>query len=147
MQNRTNRKSAVLKEIKREFSAFRRGRQGRKGNGYPRGLRDLAVSGLEQGSSSSEVSEAAGVSGESLRNWRRDAQRAGVGSPTQPVELELVESKETLPGEGPLPCEAGASLAHSEAIARIHFRSGVQMALPVSALSDRLIGLLMRGAA
>lgn len=136
-----NRKTAVLKEIKREFSNFRSCHQGGNGGGYPQALRELALSGLKQGSAPHDVSEAAGVTVESLRNWRRGAQGGSVTEPALPVELKLVESREPLPAEAP----ASPFIAPPEAIARISLRSGVQMTLPVSALSERLISLLTGG--
>jgi hypothetical protein len=147
MHSPTNRKTAVLKEIGREFSKFRRRHRGGKGSGYPKALRELALSGLAQGSSPSEVSEAAGVTGESLRNWRRSDRRVPLPGPVRPVELKVVESRGPVPTEIPASREESIALTPPEPIARISLRSGVQMALPVSALSERLIGLLMGGAA
>lgn len=141
MRSTTNQKIAVLREIRREFSSFRRCHQGGRGSGYPKALRALALSGLNQGNSPFEVSEAAGVTSESLRNWR-SSEGTSVAEPARPMELNLVEKREPLSTAVP----ASSSFTPPEAIARISLRSGVQLALPVSALSERLIGLLMGGA-
>lgn len=101
MRDQTNQKSAMLKEIRREFSSFRRRHRDGRGGGYPQRLKDMALSGLKQGGSSWEVSRAAGVSGESLRLWRRDVKKAGAVPPDRPVELQLVESRGHL--EAPRP--------------------------------------------
>lgn len=147
MDSPTNQKIAVLTEIRQVFSDFRRSNRGGKGRGYPKALRMLAVSALKQGVSPSEVSEAAGVTSESLRNWRRLAPEQGAFAASQivrPVELTLLESREPLPA--PPPASAVKDItppSRRGPIARIKLRSGVRMSLPVSALSERLISLLM----
>jgi hypothetical protein len=143
MQSPTTRKIAVLKEIRVGFSRYRRGNQGCRGSGYPTALKELAVSALHQGCTSSEVSEAAEVTGESLRNWRGSVKGVSVAREIRPVELKLVESRDPSLAPTPSSLEKGLS---SEAIARIELRSGVRMTLPVSALSERLLSLLMGGA-
>lgn len=148
MGSSTIQKTAVLSKVRLEFSNFRRSRhQGGKGNGYPKALQRLAVAALEQGGTPSEVSDAAGVTSESLRNWRRSIRGASCVGQARPVELQLLESRELLSPPIPPSPEKSISAPSSEAgaMARIELRSGVGMVLPVSALSERLISLLTGG--
>jgi len=101
----------------------------RQGNGkrvhFPDSLKDLVVSAVEMGYSKAEVAKSAGVSGQAVANW------AGC---IRPRELKVI---------GAIPAPAEEPL--TGAVARIHFRSGMQIELPVSALSSSLITMLSGG--
>jgi transposase-like protein len=131
----------ILSKIRVVFSERRRDQSHKRW--YPKALKDLAVSALEHGHAQSEVARAAGVSEGSIRNWRKSKKVERRSFPLdkqkRPLELKLIEGREVVPAPS---LESGISNAPSEAIARIEFRSGVRIALPVSALSERLFGLL-----
>lgn len=152
MESAVTRRTAVLGDIREEFAGFRRSHQGGKGRGYPQALRDLAVSAMRQGSSPREVSEAAGVTCESLRNWRKSSPgrepRVADEQSARPVELTLLESRESRPPFAAISVSPEKDVLRvlPEPLARIRFASGTRMTLPVSALSERLISLLNRGA-
>jgi hypothetical protein len=108
----------VLARIKRQFSRNRE---------YPiqESLKKLAIFGLDAGLSPKEIANAAGVSSQSIVNWRKQLQPA-------PVELNVVES-------APTP-------ARQPEIVRIHFRSGIIVELPASRLDTELLISLAKGA-
>ena len=130
MRSSTSQKSEILKDLEYQFSTFRHKHQGKRLR-YPKPLRGLAVAALEHGNSWFEVSQAAGVTSRSLRNWRSSNNVATLARKAQPVELKLVESR-----------DAQLAATPSDAIVQIELRSGVRMAFPVSALSERLLSLL-----
>jgi hypothetical protein len=137
------RNKGVLKQIRLGFSRLRRDQPG-KWSGYPEALKVLTLSAIEQGYSFSEVAYAAGVSEESIRNWRKsDATPPPIPEKIRPLELKVVKSHEAFPSSIPRSPENNASIPAPEAIARIELRSGVRMTIPASALSDRLVRLLM----
>jgi transposase-like protein len=130
----------ILEKVRVVFSERRRDQNHKRW--YPKALKDLAVSALEQGYTQSEVARAASVSEGSIRNWGKldkSKKSSTLDKQKRPLELKLIESKEIVPAPS---LESGIPSAPSEAIARIEFRSGVRIALPVSALSERLFGLL-----
>jgi hypothetical protein len=108
----------VLARIKRQFSGNRE---------YPfqESLKKLAISGLDAGCSPKDIARAAGVSRQSIVNWRKQLQAS-------PVELKIVESAPTPAGQ--------------PEVARIHFRSGVVVELPASRLDTEFLLSLAKGA-
>lgn len=130
----------ILDKIRIVFSGRRRDQNHKRW--YPKALKDLAVSALEQGHAQSEVARAAGVSEGSIKNWRKSKKlekSVPLDKQKRPLELKLIEGREVVPAPS---LENRIPSAPSEAIARIEFCSGVRIALPVSALSERLLGLL-----
>jgi hypothetical protein len=145
------RKSAVqhnqvLSEIKLGFLMFRRDRGGKRSQ-YSKPVQALAISGLARGCTPSEVARAAGVSEGSIRNWRKSKGSAlSISQKARPLELKLVESREAFPTSLHDRGLADASPATTGTMAHIEFRSGARMTVPVSALTEQLISLLMGGA-
>jgi hypothetical protein len=133
----------ILSEIRLGFLMFRRDHGGKQ-RGYPKAIKDRAVSGIERGCTHSEVAQAAGVSEESIRSWRNSmGTTRSIAQEPRPVELKLVQTQEEL---SILPQDRGPPGATAGATAHIEFRSGARMTVPVSALSEQLLCLLMGGA-
>ena len=125
-------KKITLCKIRREFSKEADDRTYRA-LAYSTMLRDLALAGLQQGHTVAQVALAAGISISCLRGWLREA---GVRDATKKSAIELTLMTEP----------EGARDVKPEPLARIRFRSGVKLELPVSALTPLLMGALNGGA-
>ena len=133
MARNGSRGSKVLREIRRRFS--RRRSEGRgAGHAVPNELRELALSALRGGHTAGQIAQAAGISGQSVVNWRRQMTQAAATDGA--VELELID------GQKPASPEPGQEVA----MARISLRSGVTVELPASMLESSLL-LALNGSA
>lgn len=128
----------LLAEIQREFSECR-GKSESRPQPYPLKLRRLAARAVDQGISPAAVARAAGVSRGTVVHWRTVPQYAVSRVQKRPIELRLRDD-ERLPQSGPL-CVSGFD-PQAVAVARIRFRSGVSLELPVSALSAQMLAWL-----
>ncbi len=127
----------ALNEIKRAFSHERQAGLNR-GRGYSQKARELALSSVRAGQAPVRVAEAAGISSQSLINWRHERRKRTQGP--LPVELALVDSPR------PADIARGDLENETEQKIRICFRSGASMELAVSRLDARLIAALNLGA-
>jgi hypothetical protein len=140
MSKSTIRSQQVLKEIRRRFLSFRRDHGGKR-SGYPKAIKELALSGLEQDCTHSEVALAAGVSVGAIRLWRKSLGTSdSIAQNPRPVELKLIQSRQELSAPPSAPIAAHPT---SEAVVHIEFRSGARMTVPASAVSERWLNLLM----
>lgn len=124
--------------------AFARGRQTGelKPRFCPPRLRALAVAAIRQGCSRRDVIQAAGVSLASITNWLRDESKHRNPVPMdlmslRPLELKVVKYR---PAHESMSAENAAPAL--PVLASIHFRSGVRMEIPVSAISTGLVTAL-----
>ena len=117
----------ILADVRDRFS--QRGRI--PGRIYRAELRELALRALDAGHLPVAVAKAAGVSPQSIHNWRRSVAKSSV-----PVELKVVE--ELAPKQG-----VDRTL---DAWGRLHFRSGAMLELPLAFIDLRLFALLNGGA-
>jgi hypothetical protein len=118
----------ILDEIREKF-ALRHKRFSRKSHGgHPESLKKLAVSAVMSGIRYKLVADAAGVSEPSVRNWRKELEANLV-----PRELKLTEDVKT---------EARGPMVGLEAMATIHFQSGLRIEIPLVALTARFINEL-----
>jgi len=117
----------ILAEVKERFSRRERG----SGRFSRAELRALALRALAAGHSAGTVAAAAGVSRQSVLNWKRCVARIAA-----PVELQVVE--------GP-PLGAGDVPARDDT-ARLRFASGAVLEFPFSQIDSRFLALLNGGA-
>src|SRR5258708_5655970 len=103
----------ILKRVELAFARHRRLNRGRAS--YSKPLRVLAVSAIESGITLGKVVQAAGVSQQSLINWR------GAYSVEAPRELQLVNDS-LITAKA-----AGGVMSRSESPACIRLRSGVSI--------------------
>lgn len=128
--------SDILSEIEHRFSV-ERSRCGGKRNWYSTNLKQLALSAIELGNSQREVASSAKISRQSLKNWICRA--VGQRQIQKPLELTLVTEKKS---PGNLSSPTSRSTACDESRAKISFRSGATLELPVSSLNAGLISIL-----
>lgn len=125
MKKKRDSQHGILLRIGRSFAAHRRRQGDTRRVRYPDRLKRLAASALAAGARPSWVARASGVSQKSIDEWRKE-----FISDERPHELQLVARRE------------GLELDLPSATARLQFRSGVWMELPVSALGrDFLVAL------
>ena len=125
MQTKPKSNAQVLEEIKQSFSKWNR--ENHKG-GCSAALKRLAIAAVESGHSASEVGRAAGVSGQSITNWRK--REKSIAAPTE-LKLSAVE---------PVPSAGDSPLL------RIYFRSGASVEIPPSHFTAQLVAILNSGA-
>lgn len=124
MRKEDHRVDSQLAKISHEFSLHRRGKK--KSKSYPRRLRALAMTGVAAGIPGLRVAKAAGISAQSLGNWRKEH----AASTTSPRELVVVDQEESL--------TAASNLSANHPVS-IRFRSGIRMELSPMALTAELI--------
>ncbi len=129
-----NQNRKTLAQVRAAFAKLR-DRKGQEQAWYPKELKELALDALEQGASQAEVAQAAGVCVNSIKNWKNGRKPKLIKKRAAPVELKLIERRESDPIVRSIPSGE----------ARIQFRSGVSIELPASCLSEDLLGILMRG--
>lgn len=147
MRNDRNGPVLVLKKLAREFSNFRRSRGGNgKRCWYSDGLKSLALGAMQSGCSTKQIAEATEVSSQSITNWRRASQsivKEKIVIDEGPRELQvLVGSNDTEDSEKSF--DGAIQSRTAQPMVRLKFRSGVQMVLPVKALSFELLESLSR---
>ena len=137
MHKSNGQQSQILKKISLDFSRHRRRRRGR--SWYPASLKDLALRAVNVGITPGQVARAAGVSPQSMSNWRG----AGVEAAEAPRELKVIAAET----EEPLLSSraSGAMLGNVANWARIELRTGIRIEIPVSALSGPMLAALMGG--
>ncbi len=125
MRRHGNQVAWHLKQIRREFLIHRRGKS--KGKSYPPRLRALAMEGIAAGIAGIRIAKAAGISNQSLVNWRKDyASRARA-----PQELVIVEDESS--------SVASPTPTASNHLVSIQFRSGIRMELSPVILTAELM--------
>ena len=133
MKNKQLHETKLLKEIIHEFSIQRQNGPVKR-RGYPKRLRKLVLSAVDVGHRLSRVTDAAGISRQTLMNWQDDEQKESKRTP--PMELQLVKEQR----------ETGSACAvaqnQNEQKLRIHFRSGAIMEIPISSFNAPLVAAL-----
>src|SRR5271165_3698280 len=127
MSNSKIEQERMLKRVANTFGSHRRRNHGRAS--YSKPLKDLALSAVESGLAADAVSQAAGISPQSLTNWQRSLEAR-----VRPRELRLEEN-----------VSAGSTMnAAFDQLpqARIRLCSGVSIEVPVSAVTASLIAAL-----
>ncbi len=140
MKHKITQSMVRLSRIKREF-AKQRANGSHQALGYPAPLRKLALLGIKQGHSTGAVAQASGVTTNSLRNWLR-ATTVGEASLEGAVELKLIS------GAGKMLTRQDRGLppkSEMDPVAKIRFRSGVELELPVSSLTPSWMVMLNGG--
>jgi transposase-like protein len=112
----------ILDAIRHEFSR-------RRGRPIPEGLRRLALEAVRHGHTASEIARAAGISRQSVRNWKRavDVIRTTPPARPTPVELKVIDA----------PARSHCGVDESVATARITLKSGAIVEMPGSLLDVR----------
>jgi transcriptional regulator with XRE-family HTH domain len=137
---RNSRDQKILAHVRAAFVNLRK-RNGREQTWYPEELKKLVLEALTRGLSQFEVAQAAGISVNSIKNWK-NGRKSPAKKSAAPVELKLVERRESVAMN-----QADAfSVRSPSGDARIWFQSGVIIELPTSYLTQELLGILMRGA-
>ena len=111
--------SSPLAQLAREFAKCREERRR-----YTNDIKSRAIVISRSGISAKDVSEAIGVSQWSISNWKRDSKTAATKAP---LKLRVVD-------EIQMPVVQADSGATSET-ARLRFGAGVELSLPVTALT------------
>ena len=116
-------KDPILAEVRLRFS--KKGRSA--GRAYRADQRKLALRALDAGRSVGAVAAAAGVSRQSVLNWKKC-----IAGQAAPVELQVVAEPPTAISEN--------------IMARVLLRSGAVLEIPLARLDARLLALLGGGA-
>ncbi len=147
MHEALSSRSPVLRQIRRGFFKYRRDHAG-KTHIHSDHLRQLVSAALNQGHSSAAVGEAAGLSSNTILNWRREASagsrrkappRKAVRRKAVPLPVELTVVNDR--GDVPPPIEA----APATSLIRIIFRGGAVMECAATALTAELVAALHGG--
>jgi hypothetical protein len=144
MREALSTRTPILRQIRRGFFKYRRDHLG-KSHIHSDHLRQLVSAALSQGHSSVVVGKAAGLSSNTILNWRAQASAADVrkSAPRKavrrktvsvPVELTVVKSRRIVPP----PMEA----APATSLIRIILRGGAVMECPGNALTPELVAAL-----
>jgi hypothetical protein len=141
MKSGSKKQVPALERLAREFSNYRDQSglyPGSKGCRYPQALKDQVIKTLQSGWAPSEVAKSAGIGKQSIVKWRKASKVSGLTVP--PRELRLLADKvENV--------ESPNQSTISSPMARLKFGLGVEVELPVSALSiDVLRSLFQLGA-
>jgi len=132
MRHQVGKNELILNKIQREFSMGARSRTYRAA-AYSERLRGLALKGLRHGHSIATVALSAKISVAVIRNWIKKSDESDLAQ-EKPIELKLIHESEI------------TQIAKPEFMARIRFRSGVKLSIPVSTLTQSLIEALNGGA-
>lgn len=125
MRNDIEERRSAFKQLAREFSKCRRSRQW-----YSADLKRRAIGLVRSGSAAADVAGVLKISVQSISNWQKTFHSLGAEAP---VELQ-VRSEERSRGDG-----AFSTPAEPFALARLCFGSGVEVHLPVAALTIELL--------
>jgi hypothetical protein len=131
MKNLGKKNEEILSRIDREFSNQRRLSLGR-GRRYPQKLRKLALSAVDHGQKIDHVAVAAGITSQSLINWRnlRFSDKTGTAPTLDPSKMR--KSSDPCVRELILEENANASVS---AFAVICEGNQVRLEIPISALN------------
>lgn len=131
MKNLSKKSAETLSRIESEFSNQRRLGLG-QGRRYPQNLRNLALSALDHGQKLDRVAVAAGVTSQSLINWRklRYSGKTGTAPIHDPSKIRVSAD----PCVRELKLEENANALVSES-AVIWVGNRVRLEIPVSALN------------
>lgn len=116
------------------LDAIRHGFSSREGRRIPKQLRSLALTALREGHTPGAIAQAAGVSRQTVVNWKRASVAELTDPVPTPVELKVIDA----------PDQAGR--AGETAAARITLCSGVTVELPAVLLDVRWLVALNRSA-
>jgi hypothetical protein len=130
MTKRTAAQARILKQLSLAFARNKRRNHGRQT--YSPQLRDMALGAIDAGIGAKSVAKVAGISAQSVLNWKRHV--------PAPRELKLVATVEAAPAPA-LQKPVGAPVT-----ARVTLRSGALIEVPASALTVELIAALNVGA-
>lgn len=134
MQKNEIERARILKKIALKFSHHRRRNNGRRS--YPPTLRNLVLSAVDVGASAESVAKAAGISPQSVGNWRTTSPVVA------PQELKVVTTRKARRAS---PTDSAVAAATDDPSARIVLCSGAVIELPVAALTASLIVVLNGG--
>ena len=141
MKSRSKKQVSALEQVAWEFSNYRNqsGRgPGSKGCRYPHALKSQVIRTLRSGWPASEVAKSAGISKHSVVKWQKASKVSELTTPPRELRV-LVDNVES--AECPIQSTIVSPMA------RLKFGLGVQLELPVSALSiDVLRSLFQLGA-
>jgi hypothetical protein len=107
----------ILDAIGREFSQ-------RSGRRVSQRLKELAVSALHKGHTATEIARAAGVSSQSVVNWKKTSDGVSAPKSRLPIELKVVEERVLL----------DKAVEERLSIVRILLRSGAVVEVVASSL-------------